>query len=181
MRLKFRIAFLTAVSLADQRDMTLSKEAWDELVALLPGVSISHELSKPVPDAFSVKLQRKLASTVPPRPVVTIAFEAAYKHLERLCHDGRALAEILNYHDSHSLMVCIELSRRTIISVLKFSDICHPISDQKAAAFSIYPHLVTILHLRRHDGPWKDVNQAAARRRSIQPCPSRGSTSRSQE
>ena len=105
MRLKFRIAFLTAVSLADQRDMTLSKDAWNEVITLLSGVSASHELSKPVPDAFSVKLQRKLASTVPPRPVVTIAFETAYKHLERLCHDGRALTDILNYHDSHSLMV----------------------------------------------------------------------------
>ncbi len=105
MRLKFRIAFLTAVSLADQRDSMLSKDAWEDVVALLPGVSTSHKLSKPVTDAFSVKLQRKLASTVPPRPVVTIAFEAAFKHLERLCHDGRALTEILNYHDSHSLMV----------------------------------------------------------------------------
>lgn len=105
MRLKFRIAFLTAVSLADQRDLKLSKEAWEDLIALLPGVSTSHELSRPATDAFSVKLQRKLASTVPPRPVVIIAFEAACKHLERLCHDGQALTEILNYHDSHSLMV----------------------------------------------------------------------------
>jgi N-alpha-acetyltransferase 35, NatC auxiliary subunit len=109
MRLKFRIGFLTTISLADQRDMTLSKQAWDDLVALLPGVSTSRELSKPVPDAFSVKLQRKLASTVPPRPVVTITFEAAYKHLERLCQDGWALTEVLNYYDSHSLMVGIEL------------------------------------------------------------------------
>jgi hypothetical protein len=77
---------------------------------LLPGVSMWRELSKSVPDAFSVKLQRKLASTVPPRPVVTIAFEAAYKHLERLCHDGRDLTEVLNYYDSHSLMVSILLS-----------------------------------------------------------------------
>jgi hypothetical protein len=157
MRLKFRIAFLTAVSLAGQRDMTLSKKAWDELVALLSGVPTSHELSKPVINAFSVKLQRKLASTVPPRPVVTIAFETAYKHLERLCHDGRALTEILNYHDSHSLMVGAKLSR-TIISVLRLPDICHPVSDEKAAAYSIHPHLITILHLRRHDGPRKDVN-----------------------
>lgn len=111
MRLKFRIAFLTAVSSAEQRDMTSSREAWDEVVALLSGVSTSHELSRPVTDAFSVKLQRKLASTVPPRPVVTIAFETACKHLQRLCHDGRALTEILNYHDSHSFMVGARSSR----------------------------------------------------------------------
>jgi len=105
MRLKFRIAFLTAVSSADRRDMVLSKAAWSEVIALLSGVSTLHELSRPVTDAFSVKLQRKLASTVPPRPVVAIAFETAHKHLERLCHDGQGLTEVLNYHDSHSLMV----------------------------------------------------------------------------
>lgn len=108
MRLRFRISFLTAISLADQRDIALSKEAWDELLALLPGVSMSQELSKPVPEAFSVKLQQKLASTVPPRPVVSISFDTAYKHLERLCHDGRTLTEVLNYYDSHSLMVGIQ-------------------------------------------------------------------------
>lgn len=160
-RLKFRIAFLTAVSLADQRDMKLAREAWDELVALLPGVSTSHELSRPVTDAFSVKLQRKLASTVPPRPAVTIAFERACKHLERLCHDGRVLTEILNYHDSHSLMVGTELSR-IIVSILRLPDICHPVSDEKAAAYSIHPYLITILHLRRHDGPRKDADQTAS-------------------
>jgi len=162
MRLKFRTAFLTAVSFAEQRDMKLAKAAWDELLALLPGVSTSHELSKPVADAFSVKLQRKLASTVPPRPVVTIAFEAAYKHLERLCHDGRALTEILNYHDSHSLMVGAELSRK-IILMLRLPDIYQLVPDKKATTYSIHSHLITILHLWKHDGPWKNVNQAAAR------------------
>jgi hypothetical protein len=104
-RLKFRIAFLTTVSMVHQRDIPLSRELWDKLLSTLPGVSAFKELAKPVPDAFSGKLQRKLASTVPPRPVVTIAFETACEHLERLCQDGRALVEILNYSDSHSLMV----------------------------------------------------------------------------
>jgi hypothetical protein len=63
------------------------------------------ELSKPIPESFSTKLQRKLGSTVPPRPVVDVAFDAAYKHLEQLCRDGQILTEVLDYHDSHSLMV----------------------------------------------------------------------------
>ena len=45
-----------------------------------------------------------------------------------------------------------------MISVLKFADICRPVSNKKAAAYSIYPHPVTILHLWRYDGPWQDVN-----------------------
>lgn len=105
MRLKFRIAFLMTVSAADERDLLHLRSTWDGLIAALPDVSISGKLAKPVPEAFSSKLQRKLASTVPPRPVVIIAFETAYDHLERLCRDGRALIEVLNYHDSHSLMV----------------------------------------------------------------------------
>ena len=105
MRLKFRIAFLIAVSAAEERGLPHLRSAWDGLIAALPNVSTSGDLAKPVPEAFSSKLQRKLASTVPPRPVVNIAFETAYDHLERLCHDGRALIEVLNYHDSHSLMV----------------------------------------------------------------------------
>lgn len=92
---------------ADGRDLPHLRSTWDGLIAALTGVSTSKNLAKPVPEAFSSKLQRKLASTVPPRPVVTIAFETAYDHLERLCHDGRALIEVLNYNDSHSLMVYI--------------------------------------------------------------------------
>jgi N-alpha-acetyltransferase 35, NatC auxiliary subunit len=115
MRLTFRIAFLTTISVAHQRNLSLSQRSWDALLELLPGVSASKELSITVPESFSVKLQRKLASTVPPRPAVTIAFEAAHEYLERLCLDGRAVTNILKYYDSQSLMVCVFLNLFTLL------------------------------------------------------------------
>jgi hypothetical protein len=104
-RLEFRAAFLKTVSIANQRNSPYLKSSWDNLLALLPSFADEKELSKPVPDSFSAKLQRKLASTVPPRPVVTIPLETAYDHLLRLCQDGQVLSNVLQYHDSHSLMV----------------------------------------------------------------------------
>jgi hypothetical protein len=75
------------------------------MIAVLPDSLVSQDLAVPVPDAFSVKLQRKLASTVPPRPVVEIALKTAYDQLARFGSDGRAMIEVLDYHDSHSLLV----------------------------------------------------------------------------
>lgn len=83
------------------------KKSWTIALESLPGLGSELELSKPVPEAFSAKLQRKLASTVPPRPVVTVEIGAAYTHLERLCQDGLIVTEVLNFHDSHSLMVSL--------------------------------------------------------------------------
>jgi hypothetical protein len=81
------------------------KALWIELLASLPALKSSTILGKATPTAFSVKLQRKLASTVPPRPIVQISDEAAFDHLERLCRDGSVVVEVIDYHDSHSLMV----------------------------------------------------------------------------
>lgn len=105
-RLGFRCAFLTTVGLVEDRSMPFEvKKSWTIALESLPGLRSELELSKPVPEGFSAKLQRKLASTVPPRPVVTVEIGAAYAHLERLCQDGLIVTEVLNFHDSHSLMV----------------------------------------------------------------------------
>lgn len=104
-RLKMRVAFLTTVLAVDERVAPIIKSAWEVLSNTLPSIRDSHELGKPVPESFSVKLQRKLASTVPPRPIVETSFGDAYDHFSRLCRDGNLAAEILDYKDSHSLMV----------------------------------------------------------------------------
>ncbi|RQM06714.1 hypothetical protein DH86_00003965, partial [Scytalidium sp. 3C] len=52
---------------------------------------------------------RNLASTVPPRPVVEVSQEDAFDHLEKLCKDGCAVVDVLDYHDSHSLLAFISL------------------------------------------------------------------------
>lgn len=104
-RLRFRASFLKTVEKADSRTSSNLKALWTELMASLPALKSSTELGKAVPSSFSVKLQRKLASTVPPRPIVQVSDEAAFDHLERLCRDGSVVVEVLDYHDSHSLMV----------------------------------------------------------------------------
>ena len=105
-RLRFRAAFLKTVETADSRTSTDIKTLWADLLAVVPNIKLSAWLGKPVPASFSVKLQRKLASTVPPRPIVQVSQEDAFDHLERLCRDGSAVVEVLKYYDSHSLMVC---------------------------------------------------------------------------
>jgi N-alpha-acetyltransferase 35, NatC auxiliary subunit len=92
--------------MADSRTSSTDLKAlWRELLASLPALKSSTKLGRAFPAAFSVKLQRKLASTVPPRPIVQVSDEAAFDHLERLCRDGSVVVDVLDYHDSHSLMV----------------------------------------------------------------------------
>jgi hypothetical protein len=110
-RLSFRGALLRTVATVDDRTSpVLLSSVWSATLQLLPGIKSEREMAKPVPESFSVKLQRKLASTVPPRPVVSVAFEDAYEHLERVCKDGLLVTEVLDFHDSHSLMVILSLS-----------------------------------------------------------------------
>jgi hypothetical protein len=104
-RLKFRVGFLCAVAISGERSSSSLKSSWITVLALLPGLKAARDISKSVPEAFSDKVQRKLASTVPPRPVVIVSFDAAYEHLERLCLDGQKVTEVLKYYDSQSLIV----------------------------------------------------------------------------
>ena len=110
-RLEFRIRFLEAVELADSRtEASRLKSIWLELVQLCHKLNQSTSLGqfgKACPNAFSVKIQRQLASTVPPRPIVEVSQEAAYDHLVHLCQDASDMLDVLNYYDSHSMLVSI--------------------------------------------------------------------------
>lgn len=106
-RLQFRAKFLRIVEVAASRTSQAVKEMWNELRSSLPQIVLSAELGKSVPESFSVKVQRKLASTVPPRPIVNVSQDRAFEHLERLCRDAAAVVDVFEYHDSHSLFVCI--------------------------------------------------------------------------
>lgn len=103
-RLSFRHTYLEAVNIADSRTPD-AKVFWRETLSFIPDLRSSSKLAKAVPQSFSVKLQRKLASTVPPRPIIVVGQESAYEHLERMCKDAEIAVDILDYADSHSLMV----------------------------------------------------------------------------
>ena len=109
-RLEFREAFLRTVEEANSRtSMENIKKHWQDLESTLSTLKSTANLAQAVPTSFSWKLQRKLASTVPPRPVVELKWEAAFDHLERLCQDGSVAVEVLKYYDSHSLMVSVPI------------------------------------------------------------------------
>jgi hypothetical protein len=62
-------------------------QSWELIAQGLLAVTSSHALGQPVPDAFSSKIQRRLASTAPLRPVVDTSFEDASKILSQLTSD----------------------------------------------------------------------------------------------
>ncbi|KAL3302566.1 mak10 subunit [Colletotrichum asianum] len=104
-RLLLRYTFLAAIDHTQYRtDPNRIRSPWQEAFGILPGIKDSHGLGKPVPEAFSAKLQRKLASTMPPRPIVQTSFEDAFASLTRMISDGIEVVGVLNYTDS----ICLQ-------------------------------------------------------------------------
>ncbi|TEY48905.1 hypothetical protein BOTCAL_0289g00040 [Botryotinia calthae] len=130
-RLNFRQTFLKTVDTIELRSVD-AKQSWRETLSFISDLKSSSKLAKAVPQSFSVKLQRKLASTVPPRPIVVVGQESAYEHLEGMCKDGEIAVDILDYTDSHSLMTFVSLFQarkpqpsvyiRTLLQYYMFAD-----------------------------------------------------------
>lgn len=123
-RLNFRQAFLKTVETIESRSVD-AKQSWRETLSFISDLKSSSKLAKAVPQSFSVKLQRKLASTVPPRPIVVVGQESAYEHLEGMCKDGEIAVDILDYTDSHSLMVSAISTMRIICSLADYPPVRH--------------------------------------------------------
>ena len=104
-RLNFRKSFLAAVAFEDATEDVDSHSAWQQCDELLCLLLETKTVGVAVKDAFSTKIQRRLASTVPPRPIVQITFEDAYAHLSRLCQDGKEVHGVLDYHGGNNLLV----------------------------------------------------------------------------
>lgn len=105
-RLELRLAFLRATELSELGSNPQSlKTPWIQMGALLDSITKSHSLGIPVLEAFSTKLQRRLASTMPPRPIVQLSFEETYSNFKRLVTDGQEVTGMLEFSDSQSLLV----------------------------------------------------------------------------
>ena len=107
LRLRFREAFFEAVAVDLDVILDRSTERWEQCSAMLPLLTASKRIGKPVEEAFSVKIQRRLASTVPPRSMVNVSFEEVIRHLTRLCRDGKDVVQCLQYNGSNELLVCL--------------------------------------------------------------------------
>lgn len=107
LRLEFRIAFLRAMELVDvyKANPDSLKTPWIMMDGLLEHLQKQHSLGTPVPEAFSTKMQRRLASTMPPRPIVQLTFEDTCAHFKRMAQDGQEAMDVLRYSDPQSLMV----------------------------------------------------------------------------
>ncbi|KAH7635637.1 hypothetical protein SMAC4_07795 [Sordaria macrospora] len=104
-RLELRSAFLRALELIEDRGSPDSLQIpWYQMHSVWEAILKLPGLAKEVPEAFSTKLQRKLASSMPPRPIVTLSFDEAAKHFKKLCNDAINAVKILDYHDSQSLL-----------------------------------------------------------------------------
>ncbi|KAL2834209.1 Mak10 subunit, NatC N-terminal acetyltransferase-domain-containing protein [Aspergillus cavernicola] len=106
-RLEFRHEFLFSLQQDTNILQTRSVDRLETCLLMLPTLKESSHMGQPVPEAFSWKIQRKLASTVPPRPMVRISLEDALAHLKRLCQDGIHLNQILDYRGPYNLRVAI--------------------------------------------------------------------------
>ncbi|KAJ0164828.1 N-alpha-acetyltransferase 35, NatC auxiliary subunit [Colletotrichum tanaceti] len=104
-RLLFRCTLLAAIDHTQFRtDPDRIRSPWEEAHQMLPSIKSTHALGKPVPAACSVRLQRKLASTMPPRPIVEISFDDAFGHLTKIISDGLEVVGVLDYTDS----ICLQ-------------------------------------------------------------------------
>ncbi|KAI0803380.1 Mak10 subunit, NatC N-terminal acetyltransferase-domain-containing protein [Xylaria sp. FL0064] len=133
-RLELRISFLDAVDLSATREDTseLPKLPWTRMKHLIEAIEIQHTQGKPLPAAFSTKLQRRLASTMPPRPMVTLSFNECVTHFKRFFEDGNEVIDVLQYTDPQSLLNFILMFQakkpqplafiRTILQNLLFRD-----------------------------------------------------------
>lgn len=105
-RLQLRRKLLSAV----QHDGVLDQQRarlWEECLELIPMLSQTNNLGVASEDSFGIKIQRKLASSVPPRPIVKISFDDALTILKGICKDGRDSYRILDCRTGTGLMTFV--------------------------------------------------------------------------
>ncbi|KAI0025853.1 Mak10-domain-containing protein [Xylariomycetidae sp. FL0641] len=134
MRIELRMAFLRAIDLGMLLGVNVDtlKMPWIQMKGLMERIEEQNSLGKPVPEAFSTKLQRRLASTMPPRPIVRLSFEECSGHFKRLFQDGHDVSDVLKYSDTQSLLTFVTLFQaqkpqplvfiRTLLQNMLFKD-----------------------------------------------------------
>jgi len=76
-RLRFRKVYL-AFLLGDATE-------WSILITQLEQSHQTHSLGQPLPEAFSEKVQRQLATSTPPRPMLQVPWDEAYTKWKKMC------------------------------------------------------------------------------------------------
>ncbi|EFW22896.1 amino-acid N-acetyltransferase subunit Mak10 [Coccidioides posadasii str. Silveira] len=102
-RLVFRREFLNALDLDTSAMQYRSTENFQACLDQIRIIEKSMAIGRPVEESFSRKIQRRLASTVPPRPMVRIDPTDAMAFLKRLCQDAIDVQEILDSRSPYDL------------------------------------------------------------------------------
>ena len=159
-RLESRKALLKAVAL----DMDVCNEGsnphWKKCDMIINQLLETKALGHAADGAFSAKTQRRLASTVPPRPMVNINLEDACAHLHRMCTDGEEMLRILDYQGSNNLLVRIAGALLSPHSDADFTDICIDFPSSTATAFCLQSMSTTITRVQRNEGSGQNIDQA---------------------
>lgn len=61
--------------------------AWEYMLGEMDEINTSHKLAAPTPDAFSSKVQRRLATSTPPRPMLSVSWDQAMAKWRQLMSD----------------------------------------------------------------------------------------------
>lgn len=85
LRLRSRQSFLEAF--LPLRPNEAPEARWTVMEERIKEIQASHALSKLAPQTFSAKVQRRMASTAPPRPIIDIGFDEASKYLAKMFDD----------------------------------------------------------------------------------------------
>ena len=162
-RLKLRTHLLAAVDVDQQVDKGRSDD-WKACIELLSTLKETNKLGKPVNNSFSIKLQRKLASTVPPRPIVDVSFDNAWDLLSQICACGRDAYLILDYRGGSQLQVRKALFKYYDLELKARAELHMVLSITNATAASLHPLSPSVAHIRRHESAWQHFSQAGAPR-----------------
>ncbi|KAI5852246.1 Mak10 subunit, NatC N-terminal acetyltransferase-domain-containing protein [Tricharina praecox] len=103
-RLLLRKSLLENFSLGAEMYHEGVESTWTGCLELVAKVEKEHALAKEVPEAWSMSVQRKLASSVPPRSLVELPFEEAATTLKQLCAETKDILKILNYAGATNTM-----------------------------------------------------------------------------
>lgn len=159
-RLEFRRELLSAVRI-DEIVNRQRASFWERCLELLPAIQQTTRLGVPMEESFSMKIQRRLASSVPPRPMVNINFEDAYAFLNRLCQHGKEAYRILDYYGGCHLLVCkcciFHCSNANLGNISADFRLGVPISDP--TAFCVHKMLASVSHIQRDESARDHVIQ----------------------
>ncbi|EQL28365.1 hypothetical protein BDFG_08884 [Blastomyces dermatitidis ATCC 26199] len=106
-RLLFRRELLSGLDMDTVPAKQRSTQPFLAALRQLGRIEKSMHLGKPVPEAFSLKIQRRLASTVPPRPMVHVSAADAIAHMTRFCQDAVDVQQILEYRGPYNLQTLV--------------------------------------------------------------------------